>query len=166
MLVLGLLPGRRRAPAGLLHFAVLLTGANLAFWFFTAPDLRFGEGYFWLWFALAGTWLLLRIATARRALALAGTLALLALLLARPGWAWPEKIGCWQIGHALEAPYHTEQLHNGQEPPLSVLVPNGGEDRAGDLPLPNTPHPQDSLSCRVPGNLRHGFYIALPAASR
>jgi hypothetical protein len=47
-----------------------------------------------------------------------------------------------------------------------VLVPNGDEDRAGDLPLPNTPHPQDNLCCRVPGDLRQGFYIARPAASR
>jgi hypothetical protein len=157
-LVLGLLPGRRRAPAGLLHFAVLLTGANLAFWFFTAPDLRFGEGYFWLWFALTGTLLLLRFGSPRHALERAGTLALIALLPAQPGWAWPENIGWWQIGHALEANYHTVQIHNGQQPPLYVLVPDG-DDRAGDIPLPNTPYPQDALCCRVPGDLRQGFYV-------
>jgi hypothetical protein len=165
-LTLGLWPSRRREPVGFLPCAVLVTGATLAFWFWIAPDLRFGEGYFWLWFALTGTWLLLRCGTSRYALALAGTLALMALLLARPGWAWPDNIGWWRIGHALEAPYHSVQLRNGQQPPLSVLVPNGDEDRAGDLPLPNTPHPQDNLCCRVPGDLRQGFYIARPAASR
>ena len=166
LLALGLLPGRRRAPAGLVHCAVLLTGANLAFWFCTAPDLRFGEGYCWLWFALTGVVLLLRLGIPRQGLALAGMLALTALLLAQPGWAWPEKIGWWQVGHALQAPYHVVPLRNGQQPPLCVLVPDGGEDRAGDLPLPNTPSPRDNLCCRVPGDLRHGFYVARPGAAR
>lgn len=164
LLVLGLWPGSRRVPFGLLHFAVLLTGANLVFWFCTAPDLRFGEGYFWLWFALAGTLALLRLGKPQPMFALAGMLAFAALLLARPGWAWPEKIGWWHIGHACEARYHTVTIHNGQQPALNVLVPDN-DDRMGDAPLPNTPYPQDSLCCRVPGDLRHGFYVAPPAAT-
>jgi hypothetical protein len=161
-LVLALLPGRRREPLGWLPYAILTCGVLLGFWFFTAPDLRFGEGFFWLWFAVTGALLLTRLAPPRFALAAAGTLAVTALLLAHPRWMWPEKIGWWKIGHALEARYHTVTLNNGQQPPLQVLVPDN-DDRMGDAPLPNTPYPLNALRCRVPGNLRHGFYIAQPS---
>jgi len=38
-------------------------------------------------------------------------------------------------------------------------VPDNG-DLCGDGPLPGTPYPLDTLCCRVPGDLRRGFYIA------
>ena len=162
-LPLALLFRRRREPSGWLPFAILLTGANLAAWFFSAPTLRFGEGYFWLWFALTGALLLARLPAPRATFALGSALAALALWSSQPGFGWPEKVALWRVGHALAANCHTVELSNGQQPPLRVLVPDN-DDRAGDAPLPNTPYPRDTLCARVPGAVRHGFFIAAPAS--
>lgn len=164
-LALALIVAGRREADGRLLFAILLTGATLVFWFFTAPDLRFGGGYFWLLFALAGTLLLTRLARPQPALALAAMLGALAVWLAHPGPVWPKNVSGWRIGHALEARCHWVQIQNGQQPPLKVWVPDNG-DLCGDGPLPGTPYPLDTLCCRVPGDLRHGFYIAPRSAKK
>ncbi len=161
-LLLALWPGRRREPPGWLPYASLLCGVLLVFWFFTAPDLRFGEGFFWLWFAVTGAWWLTRLGSSPLALTAGGLLVLAALLLTHPRWLWPEKTGWWKIGHALEARYHSVIINNGQQPPLQVFVPDN-DDRMGDAPLPHTPYPMDALCWRVPGHLRYGFYISQPA---
>jgi len=161
-LVLALLVGQRREPPGWLPYAALVSGTVVLLWFLAAPDLRFGEGFIWLWFAVTGAWLLTRWPASHWTLAAAGALALTALLLAQPHWHWPEKTGWWNIGQAHEAHYHRVTLNNGQQPPLTVLAPDH-DDRMGDAPLPHTPYPFDGISCRVPGSLRHGFFIALPA---
>jgi len=157
-LFFGLLFGLRRATDGFLLMATGITAANLLFWFFTAPDLRFGEGNIWLWFALTGTLCLSSFSVFRRALLASGIVVVSTLLITSGDWSWPPKATCWHIGNATEANLEYVQLQNGQKPPLCVWVPKG-DDWAGDARLPGTPSPNNALRCRVPGDLRHGFYF-------
>ncbi|TAN37793.1 MAG: hypothetical protein EPN23_04580 [Verrucomicrobia bacterium] len=163
--LLFLLFGCCRRPDGHLFFAVLAVSATLLAWFVLAPDLRFGEGYFWLWFALTGAMCLSSMVSWRYSMLSAGLWAVLLLMATFPGWSWPPKITIWHLGHALVSNLRNVQLDNGQQPPLVVWVPEG-DDRCGDAPLPCTPFPQDALCCRTPGNIRNGFYLAKPAATR
>lgn len=55
-------------------------------------------------------------------------------------------------------PCHPVELNNGQNPPLTVFVPNEG-DQTGDAELPCTPYPNDKLKLIEPGNIKKGFYI-------
>ena len=132
--------------------------AVLAFWFYAAPDLRYGDGLFWIWFALCAglavaSWV---PAMGRRAgwlvvggagLALAwGALAQMPETVARSRWAWL---------HAPSARLELVEV-NRQHPPLKVYVPSAG-DQCGDSPLPATPYPSDRLQARAPGDLGRGF---------
>ena len=63
---------------------------------------------------------------------------------------YPAKIGV--------QPCHPVELNNGQNPPLTVYVPDIG-DQTGDAQLPCTPYPNDKLKLIEPGNIRKGFYI-------
>ena len=63
---------------------------------------------------------------------------------------YPAKVGT--------QPCHAVELNNGQNPPLTVYVPDT-EGQTGDAQLPCTPHPNDKLKLIEPGNIKKGFYI-------
>ena len=161
--VAGLL-GRWRTAAPPIGVALIVTTMNLLQWFLLAPDLRFGNAFFWIWLALAGV-LLWGEATWRRGCGL--TMIVLTLLIS---W-WigifkfpAQKPTLWRMDHARSRKCSPVLLHNGQHPPLYVWVPVRG-DLCGDAPLPCTPDPCDNLCLRVPGNLRYGFYLAPPTVA-
>ena len=55
-------------------------------------------------------------------------------------------------------PCHSVELKNGQNPPLTVYVPDTG-DQTGDAPLPCAPSVNHKLKLIKPGNIKSGFYI-------
>ncbi len=59
---------------------------------------------------------------------------------------------------AQALPCHPVELNNGQNPPLTVYVPDI-PDQIGDAELPCTPYPNDKLKLIEPGNIKKGFYI-------
>jgi hypothetical protein len=128
--------------------------ALLAFWLQAAPDLRFGSGLFWIWFALGSSllaaalpplpgWIL--IAAAGVSFGFAPVRELPARVAQSP-WIWGQ-------AHTLRV---TAVTVNAQEPPLQVYIPVAG-DQCGDAPLPATPYPSPRLLARRPGDLSRGF---------
>ena len=90
--------------------------------------------------------------------------ALAALTVAVMGWWWcarpviTQQPVWWHIGDSGRGNCRPVTLQNGQQPPLVVWA-SCTSDQCGDAPLPCTPYPRDVLCLRVPGDLRHGFYV-------
>ncbi|MBW7909436.1 MAG: hypothetical protein H3C50_11085 [Kiritimatiellae bacterium] len=153
-------PWRRRfAPGGSAMPALILllaSGCSLLFWLFTAPDLRFGMGFFWLWFG-AGAALLFERLPDRLPVRIAAFVAMLAIVgWMKPSLGWTPKRPWWEIGHSRSLPVKAVAL--GGEPPLTVYAPVEG-DQCGDAPLPCTPYPLPELRARDPGNWAAGLYL-------
>lgn len=152
--------GRWRKADPPLIIACLVLLGNFAQWLLLAPEWRFGDAFFSIGLGL-GAVLLWPTGSWRPFIA-----ALAAFTVAIMGWWWcahpatAQPPVWWHIGDSGRGHCQPVELQNGQQPPLIVWVPEGGEDRCGDAPLPCTPYPQDALCCRTPGNLRDGFYIA------
>ena len=137
--------------------------ALLAFWLQTAPDLRFGRGLFWMWFAICGG-----LAAASLVPVVGMRNAFAAVVLASLAFSWEglrympvvlEK-SPWMWGRAESAPVKWVEV-NDQNPPLGINVPLRG-DQCGDSPLPGTPYPSDRLMARTPGDMGRGFRRAPP----
>lgn len=162
-LLVGTLMRRRRQSAGPGLAPALLIAGNLVFWFHNAPDLRFGTGLFWMWFAYGGTlafdafpdrppWRAVTLP-----IALTAGLAIIHVQLGTlPGVF---RMSPWVIGRSGPLPTHRQTIANGQTPPLIVHTPDYG-DQCGDAELPCTPYPRDSLLMRKAGDLRRGFRVA------
>lgn len=162
-----------RQPAGkpvpwsgwAVSFFVIFGLGNIAFWFVTAPDLRFGDGLFYLWLGLAGT-LLLSTAYRRptRALPWAMAVATLTLYSLRAN-VWPTR-ACtlWLVGRADSQLIKQEQLGSGPDATPTIYVPVDAEAGLGDCPLPSAPKLDPRLRWREPGNLRAGFYMEAKTA--
>ncbi len=134
---------------------------QLAFWFFAAPDLRFGRGLIWMTFALSGAYLFSlpsRLVYRELAGAVALVLTLYLSLPHLPALVKTPFNSPWLIGRAPALPTRIVQLDGGQHPPLEVHVPVRG-DQAGNAPLPNTPYPRSALQARKPGDLSKGFRV-------
>ncbi|HZS36037.1 MAG TPA: hypothetical protein VFF06_04385 [Polyangia bacterium] len=154
---------RRRSMA---ERAALVGGAlSIPYWLYAAPDLRFGDVFFWIVFALVAAPLL--APAADRPL---GRLALLAGWLALANWTHgfdlpaPSR-GSWL---ALEhppgvPPTRLVTAQNGQEPPLVIRVP---EDEFCDGAPPPCSDRARNPRWRVPGALGRGFLPALDAAAQ
>jgi hypothetical protein len=147
--------GKREFPGDLLLIG--LAGANLCFWFLTAPDMRFGRAFFWIWMGVGGC-IFLSSTWVKPALALgvAGLTTVGALGWMSPRWVPPHAPTLWAVGRAAARPVRARVLANGQMPPLVVNVPMVG-DQCGDCALPATPYPVDTLQWRRPGDLGAGF---------
>lgn len=156
---LGVALWRRRPAREMTCGAVLAVFAvvNLAAWFLTAPDLRFGDAFFWLWAAL-GASLLLSTAPLPGRVPLTVALAFFMFLCHALALDFTPRFRptVFAIGIAAPRPTKTLVLNNGQTPPLSVLVPTE-QDLCGDCELPSTPYPRNTLRLREPGDLRWGF---------
>jgi hypothetical protein len=139
-------------------FLVTLAGVNLFMWFRSSPDMRFGDGYFWMWGALC-TALLLSEGLVRTTRALPVALGFAAYLLCsvKADIVPTKDFRWWKIDRAKSAEMTEQVLDNGQQPPLKIYVPANG-NHSGDSPLPTTAYPNNLLLMREPGNLRAGFY--------
>ena len=141
----------------------LLVAANIAFWFHKSPDLRYGTGLFWMWFACGGMVLFSGLPDRAQWPSRAFALSLVAALvvggpaLKRVPEIWRQTP--WQIGVSAPRPTVPHPVDNGRSAPFMVHVPVRG-DQCGDAELPCTPYPRDTLLMRTPGDLRSGFRVA------
>ena len=134
---------------------------GLSFWFASAPDMRYGDAYFWMLPALALSGILsLGTFTPRTAISAAALCFVFLCALAHLDFAIRHRVWLWRTPVARGLPTREVTLKNGQDPPLVVFVPQVPEesDQCGDAPLPCTPHPRDTLMMRTPGSLGDGFY--------
>jgi hypothetical protein len=132
---------------------------NLAFWFLGAPDIRFGDGFFWIGMGFGVSAALDAVpvkAWNRYALAAALAMSFMAVAVKVPRLRPQPRY--WVTGKAWANATDEVVLKNGQTPPLVVRVPRRG-DQCGDAPLPCTPYPRDRLLWRQPGNLAAGFKV-------
>jgi len=138
-------------------FIVALSAANIIFWFMTAPDMRFGRGYFWIWMGI-GTALFLEGIIRRHYVAFVFAILLSVYSLqALSVNMIPRKHPLMgRIGKATSKPMKQVVIENGQLPSLQVYVPVSG-DQSGDSQLPSTPYPLNTLILRTPSVLRDGF---------
>lgn len=136
----------------------LVAIACLLFWFHSAPDIRFGGGLFWLFYAVCVA-LLLAALSQRIGLRTRWVIAIVVALFL----SWNFAAQCanrisnspWKWGRAASAKITLVQV-NAQTPPLLVYIPIAG-DQVGDAPLPATPYPSKRLMARVPGKWWLGF---------
>jgi hypothetical protein len=140
--------------------ATLATG--LGFWFFTAPDIRFGDWLLWPCAALGAALLLspksspsVHPKPPRLILVCVIVFStLICLVQARIIFVWPQ--GFTPIRMARTQPYESE--HG-----VVILVPTNSDDRLWSSPLPSTPYARPNLSRRG-DSLSDGFR-SLPKSS-
>jgi hypothetical protein len=135
----------------------------VAYWFITAPDIRFGTGFFWVCLAAAFLFVLpaepcidlsrywkfsgIRIAFfCFLGVSIVAILGLPAVLPAR---------NFLTIGRLQSRP--VKEYVVAANPPFTVWIPHDGDDRTGNSPLPSTPYKPTNLEMRKPGNLGKGF---------
>jgi hypothetical protein len=141
---------------------IALASANLCFWFLTAPDMRFGHGFFWIWMGLGGCMFLARPGFKLPTAPVFAGFALVYLLPWLVTSRMPERtFSLHHIGKAEPKPTTAIVLDNGQVPPLILNVPSEN-DLCGDAELPATPYPRKTLQLRRPGLLKYGFRVAAP----
>ena len=140
---------------------------SIVFWFWLAPDPRFGREFFWLYCALGGVcWalhcqekrmLLLGSITSQGFLRfyMAAVLCCMCFLALKmhgdPGtlnWSYPGKVAARPV----------KMTTISAEPPFTIYVPETG-DQCGDAPLPCAPSKVQGLHMRETGNLAAGFKI-------
>ena len=139
---------------------IAISAANLVYWFTSAPDMRFGRAFFWIWAGVGGT-LFFSGAFIKPSIAYAlTTVAVFYALTAMTIYyiPWNHHPTLWTIGTARSRRVKKIIIDNDQHPPLMVYVPKTG-DQCGDSLIPCTPYPSNALQFRKPGNLQAGFMI-------
>jgi hypothetical protein len=149
------------------------TALCLLYWFFSAPDLRFGVVFFHIFFALGlvfalhqTPWLAeweARLANFLQNRRLCSTVSTIALLIAIPACAgqflYSSKRSVVHVGSIPSRALPLRPL-DASAPPILLLTPvERSDDRCGNSPLPCTPYDNPRLKLRKPGNLGGGFYI-------
>lgn len=147
----GGLPPFRRREAWLFLPPVL----GLAFWFFSAPNIRFAGAAFW-WLGAAG------LVFARPGEGMRRWLAVLVGLAAAGIWLGMLCMGGLRALPAAQSGLlpipATETREFVTTSGLRLNVPLD-EDRCWVAPLPCTPYPDPRLELRVPGEMGSGFLI-------
>jgi hypothetical protein len=138
---------------------------SIIYWFITAPDLRFGDGFFWVWvgtaflffasddshFEIANFWKNPKIRIAFFYFWGLGILGGIGFNIIS------QKRDLISIGTIPSRP--VKEYSVDTVPPFNVWIPlDPDDDRTGNSPLPSTPLP-GSLEMREPGNLGKGFRI-------
>lgn len=168
----------RKRTATLLFFGLWLV-VNMVFWFFSAPDVRFGHVFFQMFFASGAAFLLYRKPVSERMAhwqtvfwqkaasckVKAGALAFVLLCMSAfavreaefgPNRQLPPRDSV-SVGTIPSRPVKSVVLDDSVTPPVLVYSPVEG-DQCGNLPLPCTPYPNANLKLRVPGQPGQGFY--------
>ncbi len=144
-------------------FLTALAALNLLFWFSTAPDLRFGDGFFWAWMGLGASMLFTSGIVRPNTAKLLGILFVAQFFTSFRFDLVPGRLpASWPLGKMVSRPTRVVRIENGQKPPLEVHVPSEGE-QCGDAPLPCTPYPISELKAREPGSPHKGFWIDVSA---
>lgn len=164
---------RRPVAPGELFF-LLWPVLSVIYWFWLAPDPRFGREYPWLFFALAaalftksrGTawaaWAHTTTGTAKR-LTQASLVALIVCLLLVGVWrhhrhAEPHDIAWIMPGKQPARPVAAHGIQHPDRAPFTLYVPIN-DDRCGDAPLPCAPGVVPNLEMRKDGDLGSGFRL-------
>ena len=143
--------------------------AGMAFWFFKAPDFRFGYAFTVALYLISFSFLVVRLLNNRRynRLAMLGFMGLIALFYLRP-----VQIGASHYYYLVKAG-QPHLLHPGTPPALEeasyrtpaglVLYKATNNDQCWNSPLPCTPFPETGITLRHPQKgLQGGFRITQP----
>jgi hypothetical protein len=142
-----------------LFFAV----ASIAFWFQSAPDIRFGSVYFYILFAAA---IALLMSTSRHKSIL--RILIFGIFIYQTVTLAPNFL--FDYNPQLFTFAYTKQRKlvkviaspEGEHPPLYIYMP-AEDNKCGNAPLPCTPyaggklHSHQRIRQRVPGDLSKGF---------
>ena len=164
-------------------FFAIWTVLCLCYWFFSAPDLRFGVVFFQIFFALGlafalhqAPWLAIwkaRYASflqSRRLCVSASAVVLLIAISASArqfhfhssksvGQLYAKRSAFTISGNGIPSrELLSRPLDTSVSPPILLFFPVDG-DQCGNSPLPCTPYDNPRLRLRLPGNLGGGFYI-------
>ncbi|MCB0165376.1 MAG: hypothetical protein KDI79_14200 [Anaerolineae bacterium] len=130
----------------------------LVFWFFTAPNIRFAGGSFWL--LGAGTMAISIHHVADKKLL--EIVSLSSLLLAIFAFVISARLHGWVVYPGPDQGFYPTpkfQVHQFQtRSGLTIFVPNTG-DKCWDAPLPCTPYPNPDLATIESGNISSGFFM-------
>jgi hypothetical protein len=137
-------------------------GAGAVFWFFTAPDPRFGAASIWVAAACAGGTALCftmeNTAARMKRAALAG-IACVTIWCVYPRTLWSASFApLLRVESTNPFPKVETETHRTLSG-LAVRVPVEG-DQCWDAPLPCTPYFNDKLELRDPRNVADGFRAA------
>jgi hypothetical protein len=158
----------RKSRGGVELTLLLWPLASIVYWFWLAPDPRFGMEYMWIFFALGAScavrhspelWGILFRHFTERKFFIVYIAAIVSLCLiggalrhkAQIAWIWP--------GHTVARAVETRVIQFTGQAPFEVYVPVGGDDRCGDADLPCTPSVHQLLEMRKPGDLSAGFRL-------
>ena len=139
----------------------LWTLLSILYWFRTSPDIRYGNGFFWVWlgtaflffasdgahFKITDFWKSHKIRIAFFYFWGVGILGGIGFNIISP------VRDLISIGIMPSLP--SEEYIVDTVPPFSVWIPLNGN--AGNSPLPSTPYTPTNLEMREPGNLGKGF---------
>ncbi|MBO7484675.1 MAG: hypothetical protein J6T84_01270 [Spirochaetaceae bacterium] len=125
---------------------------NIGFWFYSAPDFRFGSVFFFIFFAFNIYFLNINIKFITKEIIFVSFVFFFCETHQR------DLVQLFFPAKVQSLPCHPVELDNGHNPPLTVYVPDKG-DQTGDATLPCTPYPNDKLKLLKPGNIKSGFYI-------
>jgi hypothetical protein len=142
------------APAAA-WLVILPSLVSLAFWFFTAPNIRFAGASLWVLGASVGLLALDRIGVKRglaAALVIGWAVALSAFSIATQGTRWQEA-GPDHGFHPIP-PVELREIETDSGVRLYTPV---ADDRCWDAPLPCSPQRLSDLRLRRDGDLRRGF---------
>jgi hypothetical protein len=158
----------RRSDSGPWLWMLVPALVGLGFWFWAAPDPRFGESAIWATTGILATWVLSIIdGPGRRPFSrcVAIGIALVALTgLGPPMRLFRDQYKAIFTSRPLAslrvAPVSKQYTRSG----LLVYVPvaPSKDDRTWGAPLPNTPYFNPDLALRNPADMRWGFTMTTP----
>jgi len=140
------------------------TFSSILYWFRTSPDIRYGNGFFWVWlgtaflfltpdgshFEIANFWKSQKIRIAFFYFWGLGVLGGIGINIISPVRS------LFFFGTVPSRP--VKEYIVDTVPPFSVWMPLEG-DQTGNSPLPSTPYKPSNLEMREPGNLGKGFRV-------
>lgn len=140
-------------------FLLALAMGNICFWFVGAPNLRFGIGFFWIFYGLAVCLAFPAASYNRKAARMTLLAAVVFLATILPyNYKLPNVQSFWSLGRVTVGNKATKQIqiYNNQQPPLRVYYPELG-DQCGNSKIPCTPYPLKFLEERTPGVVQDGY---------
>jgi len=143
-------------------FLLLLSFLNIAFWFLSAPDLRFGNVFFWISIGICSCVLFDNVMLDKSySKLLVLVLFIYIINMFNILFLPKDKPQVWQIGRAEPRITRLVEIKNGQIPALRLNVPSSG-DRCGDSVIPCTPDPMNELLLIEPGDISRGLKMGIP----
>jgi hypothetical protein len=154
----------RRVRTGRALLFLIWSSACIIYWFISAPDLRFGSGFFWVSLGSALLFLLppefhfnldhIKNNAVIRQLFLylwtLGVIAMIGISVVSPGRS------LLSIGSIPARP--VQEFTVDAPTPFKIWIPrDSGDDRTGNSPLPSAHKPVKNIEMRETGNLGKGF---------